>query len=287
MKLNSESAVIDRSVGGSIVTRSVVGSPAGLFYGYVVDGMFNTEADFYTQDAEGNVIPVARPVDQNGNLRPISRDNIWIGDIKWKDLNGDGKITEDDRTFIGNPTPKFEFSINNTLTYKNFDLNVFIGGVYGNEIYNQLARDLEAPMSNMGLLKTVSNFAQIAMYDPALGENNIKNVYVANPGTLVPRVSTANVNSNNRLSDRFVEDGSYLRIRNISLGYKLPENLVKRAHIQSMRVYVNLQNIYTLTNYSGYDPEIGSRGQDALFSSIDYGRYPSPRIYTLGLNFNF
>ena len=128
---------------------------------------------------------------------------------------------------------------------------------------------------------------EIGMYDPEGSLTDITNVYLKSEGNGIPRFSNLDGNNNVRMSDRWLEDASYLRISNISLSYYLPEKWAKKVFLQSAKVYVNLQNVYTFTKYSGYDPEIGSFNQSALKQNYDMGRYPSPRTYTLGLNLCF
>jgi TonB-linked SusC/RagA family outer membrane protein len=301
-KMTSDSTVINKLVDGTILTRTRTGDPVGLFYGYIIDGMFNTADDFYMKDETGNYILddegdrvlVALPVD----AQEVNPTQVWVGDYIFRDINGDTVITEADRTYIGNPNPKFTFGFNTGITYKNFDLTVYLNGVYGNKLYNWTRRKFENPMSNRGVLKSVKDFARIDVYDPELtidpetGETKepdqiISNVYVINEGTDISRLTNYDANTNNRVSDRYIEDGSYLRIKNVVLGYTLPDKIVKIAKIERLRLYVNIQNLYTFTKYTGYDPEVGSINQDMLMTGIDNGRYPSQRIYTFGLNVNF
>jgi hypothetical protein len=110
---------------------------------------------------------------------------------------------------------------------------------------------------------------------------------LANPGTDIPRVTTNDNNRNNRMSTRFIEDGSYVRVKNISLSYTIPQQLTRKVSIERFKVYANVQNVYTFTNYSGYDPEIGAFNQNAMMQNIDMGRYPSPRTYTFGVSIDF
>jgi TonB-linked SusC/RagA family outer membrane protein len=302
LKLTSDSTVINKLVGSTILTRTKVGEPVGLFYGYIIDGMFNTEDDFYMKDEngnyilddEGNRVIAALPVD----AREIDPTQVWVGDYIFRDINGDTVITEADRTYIGNPNPKFTFGFNTGINYKNFDLSVYFNGVYGNKLYNWTRRNFEDPMSNRGVLKSVKDFARIGVYNPELttdpetGETKdpdeiISNVYVINAGTDISRLTNYDANDNNRVSDRYVEDGSYIRIKNIVLGYTLPAKIVSILKIERLRLYMNIQNLYTFTKYTGYDPEVGSINQDMLMTGIDNGRYPSQRIYTFGVNVNF
>jgi TonB-linked SusC/RagA family outer membrane protein len=302
LKMTSDSTVINKLVGSTILTRTKVGEPVGLFYGYIIDGMFNTADDFYMKDEngnyilddEGNHVLVALPVD----AQEIDPTQVWVGDYIFRDVNGDTVITEADRTYIGNPNPKFTFGFNTGVTYKNFDLSVYFNGVYGNKLYNWTRRNFEDPMSNRGVLKSVKDFARIGVYNPGLtvdpetGETKdpdeiISNVYVINAGTEISRLTNYDANDNNRVSDRYIEDGSYLRIKNVVLGYTLPHKIVNILKIDRLRLYMNIQNLYTFTRYTGYDPEVGSINQDMLMTGIDNGRYPSQRIYTFGVNVNF
>jgi TonB-linked SusC/RagA family outer membrane protein len=301
-KMTTDSTVINKLVDGTILTRTRTGDPVGMFYGYIIDGMFNTADDFYMKDEagnyvvdnEGNRVLVALPVD----AQQVNPTQVWVGDYIFRDINGDTVITEADRTYIGNPNPKFTIGFNTGLTYKNFDLTVYLNGVYGNKLYNWTRREFEDPMSNRGVLKSVKDFARIGVYNPGLttdpetGEIKepdqiISNVYVINEGTEISRLTNYDANTNNRVSDRYIEDGSYLRIKNVVLGYTLPDKIVKIAKIERLRLYVNIQNLCTFTKYKGYDPDVGSINQDMLMTGIDKYRYPSQRIYTFGLNVNF
>lgn len=287
-ELYTESSALTGSIGGDVYTYTTVGQPVGQLYGYKVIGMFMDESDFYEKDKYGNNI-----LDKNGEKIPvalpentsIAQNGVWVGDFKFEDLNNDGVIDEKDRTYIGNPEPKFSFGITNTFTYKNFDLSIFMTGVYGNKLYNMLRQEYTDPMKNSGLLKEATKIAVVSLKDPNGASDDISNVYISNSDASVQRIATTDSNNNNRTSDRFVEDGSYLRIKNISLGYTFPRTLLKKCSIESLRLYVNIQNLYTFTKYSGYDPEIGS--YDVLLRNIDNARYPSQRVYTFGLNVSF
>lgn len=273
-----------------IYTYSTVGRSFGEFYGYKVIGMFKDESDFYKKDKFGNNV-----LDKNGNRIPVALpkdvemgvNGVWVGDFMYEDRNGDGKIDEEDRTYIGTPEPKFSFGINNNLTYKNFDFNIFLNGVYGNKIYNLLREYYTNPMQNSGMLKETIHIARIGLIDPEGSASDINNVYVTNPDASIQRIHVTDANNNNRTSDRFVENGSYLRIKNVSLGYTFPKKLISKYQIDNLRVYVNIQNLHTFSNYSGYDPEVGAYNYDMKLRNIDNARYPSQRIYTFGLNVSF
>jgi TonB-linked SusC/RagA family outer membrane protein len=276
--LYTETAAIQGKIGSETFTYTKVGEPIGQFYGYKVIGMFNSESDFYQKDGT----PVALPKD-----KAIGVNGIWVGDFIFEDIHKDGIIDEQDRTYIGNPNPKFVFGINNYFSYKGFDLNIFLNGVYGNKLYNQMRKLYTNPMHNSGMLKETTGIAVLEMIDPAGSNQDITNVRIANPGATIQRITPDDTNDNNRMSDRFIEDGSYLRIKNISLGYTLPKIILSKVQIENLRVYMNIQNLHTFTKYKGYDPEIGAYHQNVLTQGIDYARYPSQRIYTFGLNITF
>ncbi|WP_016776596.1 SusC/RagA family TonB-linked outer membrane protein [Anaerophaga thermohalophila] len=285
VELDTESSTLDKTIQeGSditIVTRTAVDEPIGQFYGYRVIGRFNEATDFYYKDSDGNVKPVAIPEGLE-----ISESGVWIGDYIFDDRNGDGVINDEDRQFIGNPEPKFTYGIGNTLSFKGFDLSVYLNGVYGNDVLNYQKRWLENPRENHNLLTSALDYARVEKIDPD-GPVDFRNMHVTGGDPMMPRMSASSSNANNRMSDRFIEDGSFLRIQNISLSYTLPGRWLRNLFMNNVRVYAKLQNVYTFTKYSGYDPEVGAYQQDALMSGIDNARYPSPRIYTFGVNLSF
>jgi len=294
LSLDTESSVLDMTLSRgsetSIITRTAVGQPIAQYYGYKVIGRFETATDFYYKDDAGVIKETPRPEGQ-----PISKNGVWIGDYIYEDINKDGVINDADRTYIGNPEAKFTYGIGNTFSYKNFDLTISLSGSYGNDVYNWIRRWTDDPRQTHNLNIRATEFARLEYIEASLPEgsergqiDNIRNIRIAagsNP--YMPRLSSADANSNYRVSDRFVEDGSYLRIQNISFSYVLPKLLVKKAGIENVKMYANLQNVFTFSNYKGYDPEIGSMQQNALLTGIDNGRYPSPKIYTIGLNITF
>ena len=287
MELDTETATLDKTFqygsDRTTVTRTVVGKPIGQFYGYKVIGRFDKPEDFYYKDASGNIQPVALP---EGSA--IAKDKTWIGDLIFADLNGDGVINNEDETFIGNPLPKFTYGIGNTFSWKGFDLTVFFSGSYGNDVANYSRRRIEDVRANGNQLTAVQNYAVVGQYDQSFGYEDYRNLYVVNAGeTVLPRLSASSTNNNTRFSDMYIEDGSYIRLQNISLSYTLPKHLVKKVYLENVKLYMNLQNVYTWTKYDGYDPEVGAMYGDALMTGLDYARYPSPRIYTFGLNVSF
>ncbi|WP_455609254.1 SusC/RagA family TonB-linked outer membrane protein [Bacteroides rodentium] len=267
----------------TILTRTAVGQPIGQFYGYKVIGRFEKATDFYYKDGEGKVKPVALPEGME-----IGKNSMWIGDYIFEDLNKDGVINEKDRTYIGNPEPDFTFGFGNTFSYKGFDLSIYLNGSVGNEVVNWGRREMEDAHSNNNLLKDALNYAKLGLIDPN-GPDDYRNVQIVAGDAYACRMSgsTKTNESNYRFSNLYVEDGSYLRIQSISLGYTLPKKWVRTLKLENMKLYCNLQNVYTFTKYKGMDPEIGSANQDALLTGFDNYRYPSPRIYTFGMNVTF
>ncbi len=267
-----------------IVTKTVVGEPIGQFWGYKVIGRFDKPEDFYYHDAAGNLQQVAIP---SGNT--ISQSSTWIGDYIYDDVNGDGVIDSSDCTFIGNPEPKFTWGFGNTFTWKGIDINIFFSGSYGNDALNLTRMRIEDPRQNSNILRSSLNYAKVDLIDPNLPADDFRNLYVTNPGaTTMPALQRTDANANyTRVSDLLVEDASYIRLQNISIGYTFPRNWMRKIYLQNLRVYFSAQNVHTWTKYKGLDPEVGAMYGDALMTGVDYGRYPSPRIYTFGLNVSF
>ncbi|OIR01134.1 TonB-dependent receptor SusC precursor [mine drainage metagenome] len=260
---------------GYVAEKTVVGQPIGEFYGYIYDGIFASPKDFKTH---------ALPVDQAGNVRPISRSGggIWYGDRMFKDLNGDGVIDSKDQTFLGSPYPAFQFGFNNTFTYKDFDLNIFFSGSVGNKVYNQLPIYQANPLNNTNYFTSVLDYAKTALINPNGDPNNVNNVYVTNPNTTIVSLRNDNTNENLRPTNLSIEDGSFIRCKNITLGYTLPQSILAKAHLYSLRLYANVSNAFIITKYTGMDPEIGS--WNPLQSGWDNGYYPQSRVFTFGVN---
>ena len=272
LELNTDGASLDGQYSKTVVGRSI-----GEFYGYVVEGIFATAEDF-----EAHALPT-----KNGEKLPVGSagGSIWYGDLMFRDINGDGIIDEQDQTFLGSPIPKYQIGFNNTFSYKNFDLNVFFSANYGNKVFNQMRINGEYPGTSFGYLKELKNYARLELIDPEGSPSDINNVYVVNPDTRIVGIRNDNTNDNNRNSDKFVEDASSLRCRNISLGYTFPNRLMQKANIGSLRAYVNVSNAFIITNYKGMDPEIGS--WDPLNAGVDSGFYPQSRTFTFGVNLTF
>ncbi|WP_153798587.1 SusC/RagA family TonB-linked outer membrane protein [Foetidibacter luteolus] len=272
-----DAANLSQTYNGYVFEKTVVGQAIGSFFGYQFDGIFATPEDFKSH---------ALPVNQSGNPYPVSPNGggIWYGDRKYKDLNGDGVINTKDQTFLGSPLPKFQFGFNNSFTYKNFDVNIFLSGSYGNKVFNQLAISQTYPGNNTNYFKSVLGYARVEYVDPNGSRSDVNNAYVSNPDTKFVGLRNDNTNENLRPSDLYIEDGSFIRCKNITLGYRLPEKLLSRAHIHALRVYATVSNAFIITNYSGMDPEIGS--WNPLQAGWDGGYYPQPRTFTFGVNLN-
>lgn len=239
------------------ITRTEVGHSVGEFYGYVTDGLFTTEAELRN----------SKP--QFGNA--VAKSGTWYGDIRYKDLNNDGVIDQKDQTYLGNPNPKFTYGINNTFSYKSVDLNIFLNGSYGAKIMNAL----NYTISGLSGLYTNQLASAANYWTPA------------NPTSKTPAPRGGLDNPNLFTSDRFLESGSYLRIQNVSLGWNLPPSWLHKIKLTRLKVYASGQNLYTFTKYKGLDPEIGSMNQNVFLTNIDFGRYPSARTITFGLNAEF
>lgn len=230
----------------------VEGGEIGAFYGYVSDGIVQLD-------------------DTPENTPLFGTDVLTPGERKYKDLNGDGIIDADnDRTFIGNPIPEYTFGLNNTFTWNGFDLNVFLQGVYGNEIANFNRINLENLNGRGNVLKE------------AFANRWTSN----NPSNEFTRAS--NGVRTNRFADNYIEDGSYLRLKSVTLGYSLPTKLLSGMNINKIRMYITGKNLLTWTDYSGVDPEVSWGGQNnALSAGADFGGYPLSQTVLLGLNVNF
>ncbi len=237
--------------------------PAGQFYGFLSDGLYQV-SDF---DESGTGVYTLKPdVPANGT----SRSNIKPGDIKYKDLNGDGNVNEDDKTVIGRGLPKHIGGFNNNLRYKNFSLNIFFQWSYGNHIYNANRMMFEGNISNKN---SVNQYARYI--DRWTMENQSSSMFRA--GGQGP---------NGYYSDYFLEDGSYIRLKTVSLGYSLPKTLAKKAYLKDLRLSITAQNIYTWTKYKGMDPEVSVRNS-TLTPGFDFSAYPIANTLVFGLKATF
>jgi len=233
-------------VGQPAISRMEVGKPMGYFYGYKTDGIFQNQAEVDAHPSQAALGAVASP-----------------GDIRYKDLNGDGVINTSDRTNLGSAIPKATMGFNLQLNYKNFDLAAYTFASVG----NKMVRNYERTLSDANRLNYV--------LDRWTGEGSTNTT---------PRLTTA-ATANSVFSDYYVEDASYLRIQNIQLGYTLNSKFSQKAGITKLRLYGSVNNLYTFTKYRGFDP--GASNGAPIGGGIDYGFYPIPRTFIVGLNINF
>ncbi len=262
LNLNTPNAAIeagaDQDFGNGTITRTVAGQPIQSFYGYQVAGIFQTAAEV-----------AASPVQVAGKTS--------AGDLRFRDISGpngkpDGIIDANDRTFLGSYLPDFTYSLNYSARYKNFDLSVFFQGVQGNKVFNA-ARIISEGMARL----FNSGTAVLRAWTPT------------NMNTDVPRAISGDPNQNLRVSDRWIEDGSYIRLKNLMIGYNVPVarlNSIGGGFISNVRVYVSSQNLLTFTKYKGWDPEVGSKNT-TLTNGIDYGQYPAAVSFQAGVQVGF
>ena len=250
---------------GGSATRFDIDEPIGYFYGYVTDGLFQNQGE----------------IDDHAVQQGSANEGLQPGDLRFKDINGrdeegnltgkpDGKIDGDDRTKIGSPIPDFIYGINLGCSFKGFDLSLFFQGSEGNEIFNAMKTHLYK-------------------FDETNKHKDMLDSWTtSNTNTNMPRLSGNDQNNTNRTSDRFVEDGSYIRLKNLTLGYNIPKSIVKKAGLSSFRVYFSGQNLWTKTSYSGADPEVGQRSStNYLSNGVDIGNYPLAKVYSFGVKVGF
>ena len=231
------------------------GLPINSFYGYKMGGIYQTLDEVFAGVPMENRAPDKASHNSQVNTSP--------GDIWFVNVNGDDVINDFDRTVIGNPQPDFIFGFNNQFGYKNFDLSIFFQGSYGNDIWNGVR------VSHEGMESTYNQFTSTLNRWNGEGSSNT-----------MPRAIYADPNRNNRASTRWVEDGSYLRLKNLTFGYRFTQDWLKKIGAKSLRLYLSFDNLWTLTNYSGLDPEVGLWG-------LDYGIYPTSRVYMFGASVKF
>jgi len=232
------------------VTRAEEGLPIAYFWGYKTDGLFQNQSEVFQHI---------------GSTGKVLQPNAKPGDVRFVDVNGDGKIDADDRTMIGNPTPDWTLGFNASAEYRNFDFSILLIGTLGNEIFNGSQRqDLRYTNRTTAIL------------DRWTAEGT---------STEVPRYTWIDVNNNYRVSDLYIEDGSYLRVKNVQIGYTLPSGLLRRMGASTWRFYVSAENLLTFTKYTGADPEIGARSSFDI--GIDRGIYPQARTWRLGTSITF
>jgi hypothetical protein len=232
-----------------MLTNTMEGETAGTFYGYVTDGIFQNWTDINSHsDEHGNLLqPQAEP-----------------GDFRFLDLNKDGVLNDNDKQVIGDPEPDFTFGINGYAAYKGIEINLLFTGTYGNDVLNAIkpytATGEGYYNSEKGLLDRSWN-----------GENSTNTQ---------PMIKAVDQNQNFRYSDYYIEDGSYIRLKNIQLAYNFPDQLLRPVRIKKAKIYISAENVFTLTRFSGLDPDMGG---SPTVRGIDWGHYPLPKRFTIGL----
>ncbi|MGI8635770.1 MAG: hypothetical protein ACR2KZ_10245, partial [Segetibacter sp.] len=232
---------------------TMVGSPIGVFYGRNAIGVFNSDAEAAAYKAQ----PLAK-----------------AGDIKFKDVNGDGKIDDNDREIIGSPHPDYFFGFNNTISYKGFSLDILTSGMVGQKVYSGTFT-----ANNSGVQNNAAFIDEARWRSP----DNPGNSKYGQFG----RAIRGGLNNNFQYSSLFLFDASYFRIRQITLSYNLPASVAGKFKVQSARFYVGVNNVHTFTKYWGFDPEVGNAGDNQTVLGVDYGTYPLARATTLGINITF
>lgn len=290
--LSGSSALIGYGQWTDVVSRTEEGESLYNFYGYEVEGIYKDFDDILSSPI--NTLQQNNPIEDgkwSTDPSKYSRTNTtFVGDIKYKDVNGDGKIDEKDKTNIGSPLPKFTFGWNNTFHYKQWDLNLFINGSYGNKVGNYNAMKLTHMNSAWtNQLNDVNSRARLAAIDASQSDwyNHIDNVRVTNPGAALPRASINDPNDNDAWSSRYIEDGSYIRLKSLSLSYTFDKKLVQKIGLDNVRATVSANNLVTITGYDGYDPEVGASTTSSNVFGLDNGRYPSPTSWAVGLSVSF
>ena len=240
---------------GVFATRTQEGQAVGSFFLYEMEGIFQNETDIITHAFQGN--------------------QIEPGDVKFKDQNGDGVIDEQDRVIVGDPIPDIIYGLNLNLGYGNFDMSLFFQGTYGQDIYNQINTDIEGFYRPFNLTQRY--------YDERWTGEGTSNTQ--------PRASWGAKANNTRASTRFLEDASYLRLRNLQIGYTVPKDILSKVSIENLRVYFSGVNLLTFTQYSGLDPDIStsdnSIDEGDRAAGIDWGTYPTAISYNLGIQLTF
>nr|WP_298791579.1 TonB-dependent receptor [uncultured Allomuricauda sp.] len=256
--LSSEFQTGDTRFRGGAVTRTQVGRPISSFFGLEVDGIFSSESE------------VGSAADQG-----FASNADGVGRFRYRDINGDNVIDDDDRTFIGSPHPDFSYGINLTLGYKNWDLSAFFSGVSGKDAYNYNKIFTDFPT----FVNANRSTRVLDSWTPS------------NTNAILPALSTSLTNGETNPNSYFVEDASYLRLKNLQIGYTLPEDVLNKIGIDNIRLYVQASNLFTITDYSGLDPEIPiitrNGAVDNLTQGVDVSAFPLAQIFTFGTNFKF
>ncbi len=259
---------------------TTVGQPLSMITGYTAEGLFQNYKDITDHAIQTGSTGTPLIVD------PVN--GTWVGDIKYKDVNGDGFVDQNDRGIIGNPWPKFTYNLTTSLTYKGFDLSLFFTGVYGNDLLNLTKYEYQTIPQGAGTYQNhfqgAINFAVPSSVNPA----DALTATLTNPGYNIPN-AFIDKNQNDRISQWNIENGSYLKLKNVRLNYRVPSKLLKSTHIlKGALATFQVQNALTFTHYTGYDPEVGLYSYGSVnLVGLDEGRYPNTRSYTFSVSLDF
>jgi len=255
--LNNQPIPAGRVNTNVFATSTAVGHPVGAFYMLKQEGVFQTPEDVFTHASQGSPV------------RP--------GDVKYLDVNGDGVIDQNDRVFAGSPIPTLTYALTGQVHFKEFDISLFFQGVRGDKIYNQVAMDIVGFYRPFNITEKTANDSW-----HGAGTSNTR-----------PLLSWTDATNNTQTSTRFLESGDYLKLKNIQLGYNFSSAMLSKLKMRSVRFYISVQNVFTITKYTGQDPEM-TTSADAASSNdgpkalnIDWGTYPAARTTTVGANINF
>jgi hypothetical protein len=250
---------------------TTVGQPIAMFYGYQLDGIYKSvdEVLNYKNDNGGTVTPY-------GTTEESLNAQSWVGHYKFKDLNNDGRIDQDDRTIIGNPHPDLTGGVNIGINWKDWDLSTYL--------YYSIGNDLYAHYQYYTYWGNLSN---------VYSRDRVQNAWhpETNPNGTLPMWASGDTAPETTLSHSgYIQDGSFLRMQTLTLGYSLPKSIISKLNLSRIRVYAQLANVFTLTGYEGLDPEVRSNNGDSsndMMKGIDYGSYGMPKQYLIGLNVEF
>ncbi len=271
VQLGNDQPINSASFRTSYISRTEAGMPIACFWGFETDGIYQTQEEVDLLNEQAAIAMGKKKANYDGKSKP--------GDVKIKDVDGNGWIDNSDKTWIGDPHPDFSYGVNIELDYKNFDFKLFGQGVYGNDIF----------MATIYYLESANGYWNLS--------NSMKDHWTeAGDETNIPRLDMGAQNEANlRYSDRYVKDGSFFRIKSIQLGYTVPQNVTRKIGVENLRIYVNAQNFFSFHKYAGFDPEIGvGRNQGSTVSQrgfldigIDRGMYPLSKSLSFGLNLTF
>lgn len=266
---------------------TMIGAPVAQFWGFETEGLFGMDEAY--EGTGRNFVFTNQPYAEVDGVKKYAQPNAYYGDIKYKDQNNDGKINDDDKVVLGSPLPKLTYGFSVNLEYKGFDFSAFFNGTYGNKVLNGLRQYTYYFQDNTNRQADFGNrFVPFDVYALDDSGNEVL-VMEANHDTDMPRNAADNYN---KLREWYIEDGSYLRLRNIVLGYTIPQNISSKINVERLRVYGGARNLFTLTKYSGLSPEVAGKQPEGgstptMEMGVDLGVYPVTKMYYFGVNISF